>query len=613
MAFSCKAMKNFKILFSGRRSLPNAKVGVKSRIPSFGVRLVAVPLIASLTFVSACVDGSDSSKIVTVDGPDPAGHTLPGVQLVSASGKYLAGRYARRSRDFGTAADYLSDALSIDASNYEIRRQTFFALVSGGRMAEAAVLAKEIVATDKGAAVANLSLVVEDAFASRFEAAAKRLDTMPRRGMSTFVSPLLLAWAKAALDDTEGAIKSLDALKKIASFAALRHMHVGLIYEQAGKIALAEQALKKASKGTASIRVVMGFGHFLERQGRLPEAEALYKRYAAKNNSDALEGTLERIAVKRPPPAFVETPKDGLAEVFFNLAGTLAQGRSSELALIYGRMALRLRPDFPLAQLLLGGLLESLSRSADAIALYKKVDPKSPVSWSARLRQASNLDEMGKTEEAIALLERMAAERKDRFEPLIRIGDSHRSKKKFDDAVGAYDRAIQRVGKLEKNHWSLLYARGIAFERAKEWQNAEKDFLQALKLSPEQPFVLNYLGYSWVDQGVKLGRAKKMIRRAVELRPNDGYIVDSLGWVLYRLGDYREAAKNLERAVVLRPEDPTINDHLGDAYWRVGRKFEARFQWKRALSLDPEKDLIPQIEEKLRDGLKKKDKGDDRS
>ena len=181
MAFSCKAMKNFKILFSGRRSLPNAKVGVKSRIPSFGVRLVAVPLIASLTFVSACVDGSDSSKVVTVDGPDPAGHTLPGVQLVSASGKYLAGRYARRSRDFGTAADYLSDALSIDASNYEIRRQTFFALVSGGRMAEAAVLAKEIVATDKGAAVANLSLVVEDAIASRFEAAAKRLDTMPRR------------------------------------------------------------------------------------------------------------------------------------------------------------------------------------------------------------------------------------------------------------------------------------------------------------------------------------------------------------------------------------------------------------------------------------------------
>ncbi len=606
-------MKKLKILNSGYRSLAKGKVGLKSGIPSFRVGFVAIPLFASIALVSACVDGSDANQHANAGNGQAAGQTIPGIQKVSASGKYLAGRYARRSRDFGTAADFLSDALSIDASNRQIRRQTFFALIAGGRMAEAAVLAKEIVAADKGAAVANLSLVVEDAVASRFDAAAKRLDTMPRRGMSTFAAPLLLAWAKAALGDTDGAIKSLDALKKIASFSALRSMHVGLIYEQAGKTALAEEALKKASKETDSVRVVMGYGHFLERQGRVSEAEALYKSYTEKNSSDALDGTFERIAAKRPPPDFVATPKDGLAEVFFNLAGTLAQGRSSDLALIYGQMALRLRPDFPLAQLLLGGLLESLSRNAEAIALYKKVDPKSPVSWSARLRQASNLDEMGKTEEAIALLERMAAERKDRFEPLIRIGDSHRSKKKFEDAITAYDRAIKRVGALEKSHWSLLYARGIAYERAKQWPNAEKDFLKALELSPEQPFVLNYLGYSWVDQGIKLERAKKMIRRAVELRPNDGYIVDSLGWVLYRLGDYSEAAKNLERAVVLRPEDPTINDHLGDAYWRVGRKFEARFQWKRALSLDPDEELIPKIEDKLRNGLKNEDDGDNRS
>ncbi|NKB21598.1 MAG: tetratricopeptide repeat protein [Alphaproteobacteria bacterium] len=606
-------MKNVKVLFSNGRSMPDAETIDVADSASMTMRLIAVPVIASLVLVSACVDGSETGQVATVDGVQSDARIQQGVQLVSASGKYLAGRYARRSRDFSTAANYLSDALSIDANNRKIRRQTFFALVAGGRMSEAAVLAKEIVAADKGAAIANLSLVVEDAFASKFDAAAKRLDSMPRRGMSTFAAPLLLAWTKAALGDIEGAVKSLDALKKIASFAALRHMHVGLIYEQAGKTELADQALKKASKGTTSIRVVMGYGHFLERQGRLAEAKALYDGYIAKNSGDALEGTLERLAAKRPPPTFVATPKDGLAEVFFNLAGTLAQGRSSDLALIYGRMALRLRPKFPLAQLLLGGLLESLSRGADAIALYEKVDPKSPVSWSARLRRASSLDEMGKTQDAIALLEKMAEERKDRFEPLIRIGDLHRSKKKFEDAIASYDRAIKRVGTLEKNHWSLLYARGIAFERAKQWPNAEKDFLHALELSPEQPFVLNYLGYSWVDQGLKLDRAKKMIRRAVELRPNDGYIVDSLGWVLYRLGDYPAAAKNLERAVVLRPEDPTINDHLGDAYWRVGRKFEARFRWKRALSLDPEKDLIPQIEEKLRDGLKKKDDGDNRS
>ena len=578
-----------------------------------GVKHLLVPAVASAVFVSGCVEGSDTNQFATVDVGKQANQMVDGIEVASASGKYLAGRYARRSRDFGTAADYLSDALSIDASNKKIRRQTFFALVSGGRMTEAAVLAKQIVAADKGAAIANLSLIVEDVVAGKYDAAANRLETMPRRGMSTFAAPLLLSWVKSAQGDIPGAVKSLDALKKIASFAALRNMHVGLIYEQAGKVELAGQALKKATEGTGSVRVVMGYGYFLERQGRIAEAEAIYKQYIAKNNSDALEGTLERVAAIRPPPSFVATARDGLAEVFFNLAGTLAQGRSSDLALIYGQMALRLRPDFPLAQLLLGGLMESLSRNAEAIALYGKVDPKSPMSWSARLRRASSLDEIGKTTQAIAILEQMAAERKDRFEPLIRIGDLYRSKKKFEEAIGAYDRAIKRVGTLEKNHWSLLYSRGIAFERAKRWQNAEKDFLQALELSPEQPFVLNYLGYSWVDQGVKLERAKKMIRRAVELRPNDGYIVDSLGWVLYRLGDYTGAAKNLERAVVLRPEDPTINDHLGDAYWRVGRKFEARFQWKRALSLEPEKDQIPLIQEKLREGLKDKKDGDNRS
>ena len=301
-----------------------------------------------------------------------------------------------------------------------------------------------------------------------------------------------------------------------------------------------------------------------------------------------------------------------MAEVFFNLAGTLAQGRSADLALIYGRFALRLRSDFPLAQVLLGGLLESLDRRAEALALYETVNPDSTLYWSARLRRAETLDDLSRTEEAIDQLRQMAAERNGRSDALIRLGDMLRSKKRFKEAVDTYSQAIGRIGDLDKNNWSLLYARGISYERSKQWAAAEADFLQALKLSPEQPFVLNYLGYSWVDQGIKLDRAKEMIERAVQLRPNDGYIVDSLGWVLYRLGDYRGAVAKLERAVILRPDDPTINDHLGDAYWRVGRALEARFQWRRALSLEPEKKDIPMIEKKLRRGLADAPKKDGR-
>jgi tetratricopeptide (TPR) repeat protein len=303
------------------------------------------------------------------------------------------------------------------------------------------------------------------------------------------------------------------------------------------------------------------------------------------------------------PPRLVSSAKEGMAEVFFNLAGTLAQGRSTDLALIYGRFALRLRPDFPLAQVLMGSLLESLDRKTEALALYNDVNPSSSLSWSARLRRTATLDDLERTDEAITELKRMSKERTDRADALIRLGDMLRSKKRFDESEQAYSEAITRIGGLSKNHWSLLYARGIAYERSQQWSKAETDFLRALELSPDQPFVLNYLGYSWVDQGKFLDRAREMIARAVQLRPNDGYIVDSLGWVLYRLGDYRGAAEKLERAVTLRPDDPTINDHLGDAYWRIGRLLEARFQWRRALTLDPEKKDIPEIEKKLRRGL----------
>jgi len=526
-----------------------------------------------------------------------------GPRFVSASGKYLAGRSAHRNRDYRNAAKYLSGALSIDSNNRQIRRQAFFSLLSGGRMPEAAVLAKEIVDLNKSDPLPMLSLLVEDMAAGNYIAAERRLKILPKKGMAKFFSPLLLGWLKFAQGDLAGAIENIEELEKISSFSSLRNMHKGLIYEQAGKFYLAEKALKKSVEKHYSVRGVMAYGIFLERKNRWQEAKALYRRFLSSNGNDAIESMIERVGTKFTSPEFIQNAQEGMAEVFFNLASTLAQGRSSDLALIYGRLALRIRPAFPLAQLLLGGLLESQSRNLEAVALYKKVDRSSPISWAARLRQASSLNELGLTNDAISLLRTMAKEHKNRFEPLIRIGDFYRSQKSFLKAIKAYNRAINRVGRLEKNHWSILYARGIAFERIKKWQNAEKDFLKALHLNPQQPFVLNYLGYSWVDRGINLERAKKMIRTAVNLRPNDGYIVDSLGWVLFRLGDYLEATRKLERAVVLRPEDPTINDHLGDAYWKVGRKNEARFQWKRALSLSPEKEFIPAIEKKLRYGL----------
>jgi len=573
-----------------------------------------VALLLGVAGLVGCAGGAAAPTIATADNARPEiGAGIEGIQLVSASGRYLAGRHARRARDFGSAADFLSDALSLDAANRRIRRQVFFALVASGRMKEAIAAAHAVVADNKDSAIAGLAIAVDDLHAGRFDAAAGRLSALPRRGMNSFTVPLVLAWAEAARGDTAKAVAALDGLGKVASFAALRNLHLGLIHELAGNKEEAEAAYIEAGRKTDSLRVVQAYGRLLERTGRAADAKALYEGFLAKNpGSDSVEGALARMTEAGVPPPLVASAKEGVAEVFFNLAGTLAQGRSVDHSLIYGRFALYLRPDFPIARILIGGLLESLERGEEAVAMYDSVNPGTPLFWSARLRKAAALNELGRTEDAVAELRRMSAERPDDAEAPVRLGDLFRAKERYEDAIEAYSTAIKRSGRLKGHHWSLLYARGIAFERAKRWPEAEADFQRALKLSPEQPYVLNYLGYSWVDQGLHLDQAKGMIRRAVELRPNDGYIVDSLGWVLYRLGDYKGAAKHLERAVLLRPEDPTINDHLGDAYWRVGRLLEARFQWHRALSLKPDAAEIPKIERKLRQGLAEKPGTDER-
>jgi Flp pilus assembly protein TadD len=262
-----------------------------------------------------------------------------------------------------------------------------------------------------------------------------------------------------------------------------------------------------------------------------------------------------------------------------------------------------LKPDFPAAQSLLGGVYETQRRWKAANKVYDTINPSSAYGWNARIRMASNLDRLEKTEEAITVLQKLAADYPKRLDALSTLGGILRARKRFAEAIGVYDDAISRLGEARARDWHLYYSRGVSFERTKAWDQAEADFLKALDLQPEQPTVLNYLGYSWVEKNMHLEKAQKMIERAVELRPRDGYIVDSLGWVLYRLGDYVGAVKKLERAVALRPEDPIINEHLGDALWRAGRRLEAGFQWRHALALKPDAENADKIRLKIEKGL----------
>jgi tetratricopeptide (TPR) repeat protein len=537
-------------------------------------------------------DHSDADPVVDESVPPPS----------SALGSYLAARHAQQQRDYARAADYMGRALADDPENNDLVRRTFVLRVSEGRVDEAVPLARRIVALDRHAGLPQIVLLLQDVKAGDFAAAQQRAQSLPSDGAQRLSAPLLIAWCEVGLQHHAQALNALGALNDVRGVQTLHDLHAAMIADYADRIGDADEGYKKLLAGQAqpTWRTVEVAGNFYERHQRSAEARRLYDGLAASDQGMAVVApALQRIARGEVPPRLIKSPQDGMAEALFDLASILDQRETLDASLIYARLALDLRPDFPLAQMLVAEIDEDQKHTAAALAVYRSIDAKSTLAWTARLRAAQALDALDRTDEAADELKRMAAERPQDPEPLVELGDILRGRSRFGDAVGAYDQAIARVDHAEPRHWRLYYSRAVALERSGQWPRAEADLRHALKLQPEQPLVLNYLGYSWIDKGQNLEAALKMIQRAVELRPNDGYIVDSLGWAYYRLGDFGNATQILEHAIELLPEDPTVNDHLGDAYWQSGRVAEARFQWRRALQFKPEADEIKTIETKL--------------
>jgi tetratricopeptide (TPR) repeat protein len=534
--------------------------------------------------------------------------TLSGIaNATSEFGSYLAGRHAQALNDGDKASTFMMRVLAENPDDQELLKRTFLLTLSAGKFTMAISLAKRIETGGGKMATAALLLGIDAARIGDFDAARKRFDALPRRGLNAYAAPLASAWSSAGAKDFDAALSTLAELDKKSGFSAMRDLHTGLINDLANRPEAAEENYRSVADElhNAPIRVVRAAGSLFERTGRKDEARKLYQNFLAAHPANVAVGdTLERMEAGESAQPLIDSAKFGISESLFNIASALPRDRSTDMALIYARIALYLKPNFELARLLLGNLFDNQQRYAKANEIYEQIDATSPYHWSARLRIAKNLSNLDNVDEAIEMLRRMVEVRPNRTDALITLGGILRSKERYQAAVEAYDAASERLGEIKPGHWLFFYNRGIALERSKSWARAEKDFLKALELRPEQPYVLNYLGYSWVEKGFNIERAKKMIERAVEQRHDDGYIVDSLGWVLYRLGDYAASVKHLERAIRLRPSDPVINDHLGDAYWRVGRKLEARFQWRRALGLDPDEDQVPDIEAKLENGLK---------
>lgn len=544
------------------------------------------------------------------------GHLLPTTSVQAAtppaeigftshSGNYLIARTAGRRNDFDVAALYYTRAYDENTSDQVLLERAFVLNVTTGNINRAVELAEQIVLKRQNHQLARFVLGLSEAKNNNYKAARKHFEAAALNRIGALTSSVLVAWTYAAEKDKDKAYAALDRLDDQGNLNKFKAANKAYIADYMNDTKQALRSFKAAISNTGnSLRLTDGYGSYLWRNKKLQEAQNLYADYLEKTDKNPI--VIQRLAdlkAAKPAPAKIARARDGMFEVLFSLAGALTGRKSSNVALIYTRLSLYMRPQEAVAHVLLGEIYEGMKLNEKAIKAFSAIDTKSPLYSNVTIQIANNLDNINKPDEAVAKLDGLIAREPDNFQAWSTKGSILYGREKWVDAAEALSLALARVKEKKRRHWAVYYYRGMAYERAGQWNRAEADLQMALKLRPAQPAVLNYLGYSWIDRGENLDEALEMVEQAAELRPRDGYIIDSVGWAYYRLGQYEKAVKRLERAVKLRPGDPTINDHLGDAYWKVGRKLEAGFQWAHARDSKPDKKTLAKILEKLKNGL----------
>ena len=564
-------------------------------------------LPVTLSSFGRCVAGSALAAFLAAATTPLAAQQTSALQssAISASGSYLAARHAGQQRDAASAAAYYRAALKRDPNNGELLDRVFLAFLVDGDVDEAVKFAERVAQADKNDRVARLVLGVNSLKRKQYASARRDLAQSIRGPITDLTATLLSAWSSLGANDSKGAITAIDHLAGPEWYAIFKDLHAGLIYDVAGNQKEAGKRLERAYKlDSTALRVVQAYGSWVSRNRSPKEAMTVFETFdKTLPRHPLVVEAMDKLKAGEKLPPLVANVQAGAAEALYGLGASLGRRGGEDLGLVYLQLSLFLSPNHPLALLSLADLYEALKKPELAIKIYDRVPTSSPLHRNAAIQMAANLDSLDRADEAQKHLEALIKQNPDDLEAIMALGNVLRGHKKFAECANVYSKGVSAIQKPEKANWVVYYFRGICYERSKQWAKAEADLTKALELFPDQPHVLNYLGYSWIDQGIKLDEGMEMIKKAVQQRPDDGYIVDSLGWAYFRLGNYEEATKQLERAIELKPEDPTINDHLGDAYWRVGRVLEARFQWAHARDLKPDAEELPKIEEKLKEGL----------
>lgn len=534
---------------------------------------------------------------------------------LGASGTFLAGVVANAGRDTTAAATYFREALKADPRNAALLDQSFLADLVDGNLLDAFKTADRSILRDKSNALAHVAIGVRALKAKEYRKARQSFERAGGAARNTDITVgLLRAWTFVGTGQIEDALALVDRFKE-PELSGYREFFGGMMADIAKQPGEAEKRLENAYKSeSGTLRVTEAYGRILSRRNKMEKAKAVFAEWQSRNPGQPyLDVQSATLAKGKPLEPLARDVAEGAAEVFYGLGAVGSASRDPLNAIIYMQFAHYLAPDDEVITMSLGEFFEQMRQNERSAQIYAGIPTTSPFANRAAIGRAGALERMEKSDEAISVLQELLKGHPDDIDAADTLGSILRVKKRWQESIAVYDAIIKQVPKLEHKHWALLFGRAIGFERIKQWPKAEADFQTALDLIPPKPRnprekaeraqVLNYLAYSWVDMHMNIDKSFEMLREAVALTPNDGAIVDSLGWAFYRLGKYEDAVRELERAVLLRSGDSTINDHLGDAFWRVGRTREARFKWSQALDLKPEDDERPKIQKKLENGL----------
>lgn len=558
--------------------------------------------------IAGCTTAAPESQYAPVPGQLYSEFTRDGAET-SQYAPFVAATLAQQDSAFADSANYYMRALEADPESQFVADRAFFQLLYAGRMEDAARIAVGIAERGGGNSEDDLVsiLYVLEAFKREaWQEVRDRLEISNMSGFGGLMTPLLISWTHVAeqnFSEAESALAPMmvdQRLKPIADEHRAYMLDHLQNYEQAQvqylQLANAAQPL--------SLQPFVAYAHMLARTGRKDEARTFLGQQAERfaNNRFLLrEGML--IAAGRPPSQTAAQPRGAVGGTFYRLASEFSRSNSPQAAVIYLRIASYLTPEVADIYFMLGNLLDQMGNPEASAQVYDSVPVGSNLRRLAEERRINALRRAGRSDEAEDALRSALRDNPRQASMLISLGDILRGRREFAEAILHYSRAIDINRDVSQPDWFAYFARGVSHEQSGDWPKAEADFLRALEISPDEPSVLNYLGYSWIDRGMRVEEAKELIEKAVEQRPDDGFIVDSLGWVNYLTGDYEEAVRLLEKAVRMEPDDVTINHHLGDAYWRVGRFIEARFQWQHAIDSDPEPEELTELLDKMEMGL----------